>query len=202
MSCWDKYKVDVPLGKSGVWEVKRIEVTEADANFARILACNPSAMGRGATISPGIFTGLYRGSTLVMSDTPDEVRDLSYVIHKAQGRMLVNGLGLGVVVNACLSKESEIREVEHLTVIEKSEDVLALVGPHYQNKFGDRLELIHSDALTWKPPKNAHYDGVWHDIWDDICADNLPEMRTLHRRYGRRCGWQGSWARNLCERLR
>jgi hypothetical protein len=30
----------------------------------------------------------------------------------------------------------------------------------------------------------------------------LVEMRSLHRRYGSRCDWQGSWCRRECERAR
>ena len=48
-----------------------------------------------------------------------------------------------------------------------------------------------------------NFFGLWdlskeekHDIWDDICLDNLETMATLHRKYGRRCDWQGSWKRD------
>jgi hypothetical protein len=55
-------------------------------------------------------------------------------------------------------------------------------------------------AFEWKPPKGVRYDAAWHDVWDDICTDNLVGMRKLHRKYGKRCGWQGSWCRGECER--
>lgn len=32
-------------------------------------------------------------------------------------------------------------------------------------------------------------------IWPEIVTTNLPEMTRLHRKYGRRVGWQGSWCR-------
>jgi hypothetical protein len=86
-------------------------------------------------------------------------------------------------------------------VIEMSPDVISLVADFYRTKFGDKAEIIEADALTWKPPKGSFYGAVWHDIWPSISADNLPEMHALHRRYGRRCDWQGSWARGFCERL-
>lgn len=131
-----------------------------------------------------------------MSDTPDEMRDHYEPVRRARGNILINGLGLGMVLNACLLKP----EVEHATVIEMEEDVIKLVGSYYLNKFGaERLTIIHASAFDFKPPRGAFYNMVWHDIWDDICTDNLPEMATLHRRYGRRCDWQGSWSKETCK---
>lgn len=43
---------------------------------------------------------------------------------------------------------------------------------------------------------------VWHDVWDYIDANNLTQMHALHRKYGRRADWQGSWCRDQCERQR
>ena len=55
------------------------------------------------------------------------------------------------------------------------------------------------DALQFMP-RGMKFTVVWHDIWNHICSDNLPDMHKLHRKYGRRTDWQGSWARHLCER--
>ncbi len=113
---------------------------------------------------------------------------------RAEGKVLVNGLGLGVLLKALLDK-GDITEV---TVIENSEDVINLVAETYLSD--DRVSIIHADAFEWKPPKGKRYDFVWHDIWDYICADNLPDMHKLHRKYGRRTSHQESWCRDRCER--
>ena len=189
----DNHKVDVPEGISGDWQVERFEVTEEQASFARLRASLHAPYRESPPA--GYYTRLMRRGWLVMSDTPAEIRDHRWAISEAKGSVLVNGLGLGVVVQAMLNRP----QVEHLTVIEISPDVIALVGPHYQSRYGDRLEIIEADALTWKPPKGVRYDVVWHDIWGDICSDNLPEMHKLHRKYGRRTDWQGSWCRAECE---
>jgi len=85
-----------------------------------------------------------------------------------------------------------------VTVVEKSKDVISLVAKHY---LGDhRVTIVNADAYLYKPPKGVKYDAVWHDIWDNICGDNLPEMTRLHRKYGKRADWQGSWCRSLCRR--
>jgi len=177
-------KVTVPEGKSGDWEVHKFTVSESDSTWSVF-----SYGGRAP--SPGDYTRLVCNKCTIMSDTPAEMGDHWEPVHKAKGHVLINGLGLGVVLLNCMIKP----EVEKATVVEISPDVIKLVGPHYQDMFGSKVEIINDDALTFKPPKNVKYGMVWHDIWPTICGDNNDEMSKLHRRYGRRAEWQGSWAR-------
>ena len=128
-----------------------------------------------------------------MSDTPDEKRGHYRFVWSAKGHVLINGLGLGMVLGAVLQNPA----VTKATVVEISPDVIALVAPSYRDP---RVSIVCGDALTIEIEKGAKFGAVWHDIWDNICADNLEAMKTLHRRYGRRAEWQGSWARHLCER--
>ena len=72
-----------------------------------------------------------------------------------------------------------------------------MVTPYIKDK---RVTIINADAFEWKPPKDQRYDVVWHDIWDNICGDNLPEMTKLHRKYGKKTDWQGSWCKYECKR--
>lgn len=179
----------VPEGESGSWRVERFKVSEREARFANIR----SAWSPGCrSIEAGRYTRLMRGKTVIMSDTPAELRDHLEFRYRARGHVLINGLGLGLAAIMAAQKD----EVESVTVVELSDDVRSLVCPYMPEK----VTVVASDAFTWRPPACARYDAVWHDIWDDICADNLPEMHKLHRRYGRRADWQGSWCRELCER--
>ena len=98
-----------------------------------------------------------------------------------------------MVLQACLDKP----EVTKAIVVEKSEDVIAMVAPFYREKYGDRVEIVHACALEYRPTKGSRFGMVWHDIWNYICGDNLEDMKKLHRRYGRLTDWQGSWAREL-----
>ena len=189
---YDKYKVNVPFRISGEWSIEPFEVTINEAKMEKVRALFNG--GRG--VPAGKYTALKRNNQIIMSDTPDEIKDHFSIIRAAKDNVLINGMGLGVVLQACLNKDS----VTHVTVIEQSEDVISLIGDYYKNIYGDRLTIIHDDAFAYKPPINIKYGAVWHDIWDNICADNLPEMHRLHRKYGRRTEWQGSWARSICER--
>ncbi len=149
-------------------------------------------------------TQLCFGEHVVMSDEPFELETHRQPVleakrlspHTSLGGIdvLINGLGLGMIVQAMLS----IRGVR-VTVIEKSADVIKLVAAHY-----DRLQLtvIHADAYEWEPPSDRRYAVVWHDVWPSIRSDNLVGMLELERKYRGRCSWQESWGRSIClERL-
>lgn len=185
-------QVNLPEGKCGKWAVSKFTVSEADAKFSALRA---AIKGRGY-VSEGTYTQLTcEGRGIIMSDTPDERRDHGYAIYKAKGHVLINGLGLGMVLANILKKDS----VTKVTVVEVDADVIALVGPHYTDP---RVEIVHASAFDYKPPKGTRYGAVWHDIWDNICGDNLPEMTKLKRKYGRLTDWQGCWAEEQCRRYR
>lgn len=190
----DLCTVDVPVGiKDGVM-IQRVVVTEEDERFTRIRA---AIKGSRRTVVPqGVYTHLRFGGELWMSDTRAERLDHIDFLIRARGHVLIHGLGIGLCVDPLLSKA----EVETLTIIELNPSVIELVAPHYQSKWGDRLLVLQGDALNYPLEKGTRFDCVWHDIWPSICADNLEAMKRLHRRFGRRCDWQGSWCREECER--
>lgn len=177
-------KVTLPDMASGEWRIENFKTDRQDFH----------AMLHGRSVPVGeSFTRLMRGHTLVMSDTPAEMRDHWEAVYEAKGSCLLNGLGIGMVLKNILLK----KEVTDVTVIEVSQALIDLVKPHYKDT---RVTFVCADALTYKPPKGKRYDMVWHDIWDGICSDNLKDMKKLHRKYGRLTKWQGSWCRYEVER--
>lgn len=199
-SIWDKYKVDVPTGKSGNWCIERFEISEADSMVSRIRS-RFSFSDRGRTpIVPGVYTKLSNEHTLVMSDTPAEIRDHLGFIYSAKGRVLICGLGIGMVTRACLFNS----KVDKVTVVEISEDVINLVSPWLKgvaSKAETELDIICDDAFTWKPEKEAKWDVSWYDVWNYISTDNYEGMKRLHRRFSKRCDYQASWCRKEVEKL-
>jgi hypothetical protein len=183
-----KIEVSVPNGVSGNWSVSSFVVEKGD------LSQSISMMKYGRGVPAGTYKRLMRGGEVIMSNTPDEISDFLHFYYKANGSILINGLGLGVLVKALIDKS----EVTDITIIENSQDVLNLSGPTYKKE--PKVTIIHADCFTWEPPKGKVYDAVWHDIWNNICADNLEEMKKLHRKYGRRARYQESWCRKRCER--
>jgi len=191
--------VDWPEGESGVWKIQKFEISEHGATMFNMRA----ALDPGnRCVVPGSYTRLVRGRTTVMSDTPAEKRDHYSFIRAAHGKVLVNGLGLGMATNALLLKSN----VERVVVVENSEDVISLVAPHFRSN--PRFELVVGDALELKPKDfDVKFDCAWHDIWDSTTPEEYEEMKFLNRRWGRAVGFQGTWckeeaARNAAEERR
>ncbi len=181
----------VPCGQRGDWSLETFEISEKDAALA-----NVNCYGRGRhmfCVAPGKFKRLiHRKRGVVMSNTRMEVRTNQEALAQATGKVLINGLGMGMLLEAILAKPC----VTSVRVIEVDADVIALVGPHFAND--PRVEIINADAYEYNPARGEVFDFVWHDIWDDVCADNLSDMSRLVRKYRKPCAKaQGVWSREL-----
>jgi len=197
MTWHEKYKVDVPEGRSGKWSIERVEVSQKDSEAAGLRAMFQA--GERGRLPPGTYTQLHRGRALIMSDTPDEIRDHLDPMRRAKGDVLIAGLGIGMVLHGVAQRE----DVDSVTVIEKSEDVIALVREHYEAKpYGHKITIIQADIFDWKPPKGQTWDYAWFDIWDVLCVDNLKEMTKLHRKFARRAEKKGSWGKEFLRMMR
>jgi spermidine synthase len=177
----------LPESIKGVARVKHVEIP-VDQGIRALL--------RGEYITPGRYAQLFVGSTLMMSDTPMERRSNWRIMRECNGDVLIAGLGIGMVLTAVL-KHPDVRTV---TVVEKYQDVIDVVGPHYAN---ERLTIICADILEWQPPKGRKWDTIYFDIWPNICTDNLNDMAKLHRRFASRLNranpksWMDSWQRDV-----
>jgi hypothetical protein len=144
----------------------------------------------------------FTGWTPVMSDTPSEISEHREAIENATGRVLVTGLGLGMVVSALLAKP----DVEHITVVEIDRDVIGLTGHYYSSH--PRVTIVNDDALEYAEALQAGdgsllFDYAWHDIWshisyrnldDDTLAEHGISYATLFEAYESFAYTQGAWA--------
>ena len=168
---------------------------------ARSLESFRLALQGGRDCMPGEYTSLHIDNRLWMSDTTAERSDHTWPVYKAWelgGRCLVNGLGLGMVVGAMLVDPA----VTHVDVVENDPRVAQHVGKWFVDTYGDRVTIHEADAYEIQWPKGTRWAVAWHDIWPDLCTDNLEEMAKLHRKYGRRVRWQGSWGKELLQSYR
>lgn len=193
---WSRYRARVGIFQQrGPWSVVGV-VSTADDLTAK------STRAQGLPHEPGLYTVLqHRERGLVMADTPAEIAGCLDFLDHATGRVLVNGLGLGIVPFHLLA----YRPVTHVDVVELDADVIHLItdGCHEEGApnawaADPRLVIHHADAhiVQWAP--RTRWDCAWHDIWDQVTVENLPSMRLLHRRYAHRVGWQMSWEREEC----
>lgn len=183
-----KIDIKVPEGESGDWKVKYFKLEERDVMLDNLRALRDRAPW--LVCEPGNYVKLTCKGSIVMSNTPMEIRTHREFFRHAKGHILINGLGLGMAVAYALT----VPEVKSITVVEKSEDVIKLSGPTYSKDV--RVEIINADAFEYKAPKGMTFDCVWHDIWNDISSDNLPQMTKLKRKYAHKSEWQGCWSEN------
>lgn len=173
--------------EKGVAVVDPITVDKHTARMSN-LSHNPGI----TSVNEGKYTRLKVGGVTMMSNTRMEVTSNSEVVRRAHGRVLISGLGLGVILLPILRKP----EVTSVLVVEKCQDVIDLVLPKVKRR---KLTVVQGDIFEWKPTKGTKFNVIYHDIWPNICVDNLPEMAKLHQKFkvhldrtDPEC-WQGSW---------
>jgi hypothetical protein len=189
----------LPTGSEGPYEVRRFEITKKGAEeFNAQMAQSENAWARTRQVFPGIHTGLFEPQMGVdpwMSDTPAEVLDhydVMIQIMQRGGRVLINGLGLGMITAFAL----RLPNVTHVDVVELQDDIIKLVGPHLPEQ--DKLTIHHASAydIAWD---DERWDVAWHDIWPTITPENLPDMDRLEAKYADRVDHQETWVRAECE---
>jgi hypothetical protein len=182
----------VPPGEKGVARIEHMEVDKND------FAWRMAALRGDDPPQPGRYARLFIGRDLMMSDTQMEQRSNRDLIRRATGKVMIAGLGIGMVLPPLLAKE----DVESVLVIEKYQEVIDLVHPHHQHP---KLTVMQADILEFRPPKEWRFDTIYFDIWPDITTDNLKDIALLHRRWATRRNrenpraWMGSW---MHERLK
>lgn len=178
-----------PNGSNGKWTIDEITVSKEEADRDNLR--NKIKRTEWLNVKPGTYKRLRRGKTVVMSNTPMETLTCMPVWTSGTGRVLVNGLGMGMIIEALLAKP----DVRSIKVIELDDELIDLVQPHFQHAIDSkRLEIVHHDAYTYKLRPDDIYDYAWHDIWDDISADNLKDMARLTAKWRTRAKKQGVWS--------
>ena len=147
----------------------------------------------------GNYVRLHVNNQLMMSDTAMERKTNRYFVQNATGRVLIAGLGVGLIIQAIIDKES----VTEVVVIEKYQDVIDLVEPIYKHP---KLKVICADIFEYDIPKEEKFDTIYFDIWADISIDNLEQMKVLHAKYrkNKRSNdtWVDSWMKDRLKKQR
>lgn len=183
----EDWRVDLPEGERGAVAIRKFTVERHSLENMRLM------LNGGRQTRPGEYTMLTRNGRLWMSDTDAEQRDHWWAareIERRGGRILIAGLGLGMIVKVALAVEG----VEHIDVVEIDPDVAELVGQHYA---GPRCTVHVADMFEIKWPVGTRWSYAWFDIWPELTTDNLPEMAKLARSYGQRVDAQGFWGKEL-----
>lgn len=154
-------------GRVGNFELSHFEITENDfrARFRQGIPC-------------GEYVRLTNGWDCVMSNTPMEKRTNIDFVHNAHGKVLIGGLGIGLILLAIQDKE----DVSHITVIEKNIEVIELIKD--QLPLNNKVEIVHADVFDYKPL--FKYNTIYMDIWNNVNSTIYEEeMKPLIKRYRR-----------------
>lgn len=157
------------------------------------------------TVEPGKYAKLVTGRGLEMSDTQMEWRTNREVIANANGRVLIAGLGLGLIIVPLLKK----KEVTSIEVVELNKEVIELVTPHIKH---EKLNVVHSCINDyhryWKHLGGKKFDTIYFDIWPDIGVENLEPMTRLCRMFrgslnkANPHSWMGCWTRDILRSMK
>jgi hypothetical protein len=117
------------------------------------------------------------GTFRYYSDHPTDTIYYQSFLKAARGNILICGLGIGYIVKELAKKP----DVISITVIEKAVEVIQLVGKYYE-KQSPKVRVFCADALKFH--NMLPYDYILFDIWDTVNLGNIPDMVTLHNRWG------------------
>jgi len=124
---------------------------------------------------PSIFEHKIEGRNPWMSLTPNELITLRGGTRRARGHVIVAGLGLGYQLTQVMKR----RQVEHVTIVEREQDVVDLVLPKL--KLAKSFDLIIDDAEKVLPKLSA--DVALIDIFENygynVFRPKCPSIPTI-----------------------
>ena len=109
----------------------------------------------------------------IMCNFPDEIADALEFVEIAHGRVVVLGLGLGMIVRMLLRNP----DVERIDVVEISPEIIEMVAPSIE---GERVRVHRMDALDARSPEQLLLDARADYVWSDI----FPTPRGIPCRIG------------------
>lgn len=171
----------LPEGKTDNASLEYFTISDSEARMAVMKA----TYGRdylGRHIYAGDFVRLIINNQLMFTDTGGERYSNYEIVQNSHGKVLIAGLGLGMVLAAIVPKP----EVKKVVVIEISQDVINLVEPHIRNylgKFSPKLEIVCSDIYDYVPTEK--FNTIFFDIWGDYSGDTYEDTKKLHRKFSK-----------------
>jgi hypothetical protein len=193
-------------GVKGVYDLFEDDQSAGDVRITRYIwddrenfLYNMRAVRDGASfmrMHDGGFVRMHVAGELMMSDTVME-RGTNYdFIYEARGRVLIAVLGIGMVLRNILEKP----EIEHVTVVELSPHVIALVGEKFKSP---KLTIVQGDIFEYKTAEK--FDALYFDIWPSISVDNLEEIKKLHNKFKHKKNpgaYMDSWMKTYLQKKR
>lgn len=189
---WIKSPISLPQAQSGPLSIRYRLVTDSTpiigTRSAFVRGIKPTMMKLKEPLT--VHELVDRDHGVWMTDLPEELFQIAEVlmINPPSGNVLIGGLGLGILARFVAMNPS----VKHVTVIERSQDVINLCAFDHPN-----VKIICDDIANaiLVQPRHQHYlldtwqmtsEGAW---WSTI----LPLKRSIRQRFGGRSATPKIW---------
>ena len=167
----------------GAWEYKR----ESYLPYRGVIAGDMILYPDMTDIPPlGFFTERFDFPAVLedgnewMTLTPVDLDTCEEAIERAHGRVVTFGLGLGYYAYMAARKP----EVESVTVVEKSPEVIALFSKHLlpQMECRGKIRIVEADAFEYAESvmPSEEFDYAFVDTWRDA-SDGVPMYERMKR---------------------
>ena len=171
----------IPEIKKGRWELKR----EKYPAYRGVIAADMILGDSFREIPPlGFFKEEFEFPAVLedgnewMTLTPVDLDTSDEAIERAHGRVVTFGLGLGYYTYMV----SERDEVESVTVVEKSRDVIALFRQYILPQFShpEKVRIVEADAFEYaeRSMPAEGFDVAFVDTWRDA-SDGAPMYKRM-----------------------
>lgn len=173
--------IKIPEKKVGRWELKQEKypayrgVIAADMIFGEDFREIPPL---GFFKEEFEFPAVLEDGNEWMTLTPVDLDTSDEAIERAHGKVVTFGLGLGYYTYMVSEKEN----VESITVVEKSADVIALFREHILPQFShpEKVRVVEADAFEYAEQvmPAEHFDVAFVDTWRDA-SDGAPMYERM-----------------------
>ena len=174
--------IKIPEIRKGNWELKREKypayrgVIAADIEFDGFREIPPLGFFPEDFEFPAVLEDGNEWMTL----TPVDLDTSDDAIERAHGKVVTFGLGLGYYTYMVSEKQS----VESITVVEKSEDVIALFREYVLPQFShpEKVRIVNADAFEYAEHimPEEHFDVAFVDTWRDA-SDGAPMYERMKK---------------------
>lgn len=175
--------IKLPDVKKGNWEIKR----EKYPAYRGVIAADIVFSDGFREIPPlGFFKEEFEFPAVLedgnewMTLTPVDLDTSDDAIERAYGKVVTFGLGLGYYTYMVSQKQN----VDSITVVEKSADVIALFREYVLPQFShpEKVRIVNADAFEYaeRVMPSEKYDVAFVDTWRDA-SDGAPMYEKMKR---------------------
>ena len=179
----ETYLNDIPEKSLGNWSINSSILSEREAIIGKLKLTQESLSFPEMGIPPGCYKRLIslENKEVMMSNTWAEIGGHYNLFNNASGRVLINGLGLGIAAWIV----DKLPKVDEIWIQEIDLNIIELIHPSIMRNTL-KVQIFQGDAFYpdfSHPAFDTKFDYIWNDIWPSYCPENIPEFKELRRVY-------------------